>query len=46
MVRKPSGSTDAQAMGNALPEVKDAAHFVTEALDRDGVAVAIERFVL
>ena len=34
------------AMGNALPEVKAAAQHVTEPLDRDGVAAAVERFVL
>lgn len=34
------------AMGNALPEVKAAADFVTEPFERDGVAAAIEQFVL
>jgi 5-amino-6-(5-phospho-D-ribitylamino)uracil phosphatase len=32
------------AMGNALPEVRAAVVHVTESNDRDGVAVAIERF--
>jgi len=34
------------AMGNALPEVRAAVRLVTAANDRDGVAIAIERFVL
>ena len=34
------------AMGNALPEVKAIADHVTGTLDEDGVAQAIERFVL
>jgi hydroxymethylpyrimidine pyrophosphatase-like HAD family hydrolase len=34
------------AMGNALPEVKAAAQWVTADLEADGVARAIERFVL
>ena len=34
------------AMGNALPEVKAVADWVTEPLSADGVAHAIERFVL
>ncbi len=34
------------AMGNASPRVKAAAQAVTEANDADGVAAAIERFVL
>jgi Cof subfamily protein (haloacid dehalogenase superfamily) len=34
------------AMGNSLPEVIDAAPFVTTSNDEDGVARAIERFVL
>ena len=34
------------AMGNALPEVIEAAPFVTASNDEDGVARAIERFVL
>jgi len=34
------------AMGNALPEVKQAVHHVTAANDADGVALAIERYVL
>ncbi|HZO94405.1 MAG TPA: Cof-type HAD-IIB family hydrolase [Candidatus Baltobacteraceae bacterium] len=33
------------AMGNALPEVRDAVRYVTASNDRDGVALAIERFV-
>jgi Cof subfamily protein (haloacid dehalogenase superfamily) len=32
------------AMGNALPEVRDAVRYVTSTNDRDGVAQAIERF--
>jgi hypothetical protein len=32
------------AMGNALPEVRQSVRFVTAANDRDGVALAIERF--
>lgn len=32
------------AMGNALPEVRQAVRYVTAANDRDGVAAAIERF--
>ena len=34
------------AMGNAAPEVKAAARFVTDSNDNDGVAKALERFVL
>jgi Cof subfamily protein (haloacid dehalogenase superfamily) len=34
------------AMGNALPEVRRAVEHVTDANDEDGVARAIERFVL
>lgn len=34
------------AMGNALPEIQHAADYVTGSLDEDGVAQAIERFVL
>ncbi|HLK58916.1 MAG TPA: Cof-type HAD-IIB family hydrolase [Chthonomonadaceae bacterium] len=34
------------AMGNALPEVKEIADWVTDRYDEDGVARAIERFVL
>jgi len=34
------------AMGNALPEVRAAADWVTGTLDEDGVAQAIDRFVL
>ena len=34
------------AMGNALPEVREAVRYVTQTNDEDGVAAAIERFVL
>ena len=34
------------AMGNATEEVKRAAYFVTDTNDRDGLAKAIQRFVL
>ncbi len=34
------------AMGNALPQIQDAADWVTGRLDEDGVAQAIERFIL
>ncbi|MBV8245749.1 MAG: HAD family phosphatase [Candidatus Eremiobacteraeota bacterium] len=34
------------AMGNALPEVRESVRYVTATNDRDGVALAIERFVL
>jgi len=34
------------AMGNALPEVREAVRYVTASNERDGVAIAIERFVL
>jgi Cof subfamily protein (haloacid dehalogenase superfamily) len=34
------------AMGNALPEVKEAVRYVTASNTDDGVAMAIERFVL
>lgn len=34
------------AMANALPEVRQAVPYVTAANDRDGVALAIERFAL
>lgn len=34
------------AMGNALPEVREAVRYVTSSNDRDGVAQAIERFCL
>jgi len=34
------------AMGNALPEVRETVPYVTASNDRDGVALAIERFVL
>jgi Cof subfamily protein (haloacid dehalogenase superfamily) len=33
------------AMGNALPEVRDAVEYVTAGNEEDGVALAIERFV-
>lgn len=36
----------AVAMGNATREVKEKAHFVTESNAKDGVALAVERFVL
>ena len=32
------------AMGNALPEVRQSVRYVTAPNDRDGVALAIERF--
>ncbi len=31
-------------MGNALPEVRQSVRYVTAPNDRDGVALAIERF--
>ena len=34
------------AVANAHPAVKAAAEFVTEANDQDGVAAALEKFVL
>ncbi len=34
------------AMGNAVPELKEIADFVTPPVDRDGVAVVIEKFLL
>ncbi len=34
------------AMGNALPEVREAVRYVTAGNDADGVALAIERFAL
>lgn len=34
------------AMGNAIPEVKEAADYITDTNDREGVAKAIEKFVL
>lgn len=34
------------AMGNALPEVKAVSDWITGSLDQDGVAIAVERFVL
>ncbi len=36
----------AVAMGNAAPEVKAAAHHVTEDVEHDGVAAALKKFVL
>jgi len=33
------------AMGNAIPELREAAAFITESNDEDGVAVAIEKWV-
>lgn len=34
------------AMGNALPEVREAADFITGTVDEDGVATAIDRWIL
>ncbi len=34
------------AMGNALPEVKAVSDWITESISEDGVAVAIDRYVL
>ena len=34
------------AMQNAIPEVKEAADYITDTNDREGVAKAIEKFVL
>lgn len=34
------------AMGNAISELKDYADFVTEPVDKDGVAVVIEKYIL
>ncbi|GAC1417423.1 MAG: Cof-type HAD-IIB family hydrolase [Candidatus Velthaea sp.] len=34
------------AMGNALPEVREAVRFVTASNEQDGVAIAVERFAL
>jgi hypothetical protein len=34
------------AMGNALPEVREAVRYVTGTNDEDGVAIALERFAL
>ncbi len=34
------------AMANALPEVKDQVRYVTASHDRDGVALALEKFVI
>ncbi len=33
------------AMGDAIPELREAAAFITESNDEDGVAVAIEKWV-
>jgi len=34
------------AMANALPEVREAVRYVSASNERDGVALAIERFAL
>jgi len=34
------------AMANALPEVKDQVRYVTAGHDRDGVALALEKFII
>ena len=34
------------AMGNAIPELKEIAQYVTRSHVEDGVAVAIEKYVL
>ncbi len=34
------------AMGNASPRARAAARFLTESVDEDGAAIAIEKFVL
>ena len=34
------------AMGNAIPEVKEAANFITTSNDEDGIAKVIEKFIL
>jgi hypothetical protein len=34
------------AMGNAVPELKEIAHYIAPSVDNDGVADVIERFVL
>ena len=34
------------AMGNAMPEVKKAADYITLSNEEDGVAAAIEKFVI
>ena len=34
------------AMGNAFEEVKEAANYITDSNNEDGVATAIEKFVL
>ena len=34
------------AMGNAFDEVKEAADYITDSNDNDGVAKAIEKFIL
>ncbi|HCS78264.1 TPA: hypothetical protein DIV55_00805 [Patescibacteria group bacterium] len=33
-------------MGNAVPELKEIADFVAPPVERDGVAVIIEKFIL
>jgi len=34
------------AMDNAVPEVKEAANFITASNDEDGIAKVIEKFIL
>ena len=34
------------AMGNAVPEVKQAAQYVTADNEHDGVGLAVEKFIL
>ena len=34
------------AMDNAFPEVKEIANYITDSNENDGVATAIEKFVL
>jgi len=34
------------AMGNSPPDVQDGADFITRSNDEDGVALAVERFIL
>ncbi len=41
-----SGYENSVAMGNAVPEIKAAARFVTNDNDDDGIAFAIEKFVI